>query len=134
VLPPLCSEKAKRHSRPSAMQEVNYFGGTVEHQRCSFPVHRLALAGGTLATSMHGLARKQSWERITTKNDESLYYESGEVLEQAAQRGCGCPIPGGIQGQVGWSPGQPGWKPCTAEADVPWAHIWSHLPTGGEEQ
>jgi len=32
----------------------------------------------------------------------------GEVLERAAQRGCGCPIPGGVQGQVGWGPGQPG--------------------------
>jgi len=30
------------------------------------------------------------------------------VLEQAAQTGCGCPIPGGVQGQVGWGPGQPG--------------------------
>jgi len=30
------------------------------------------------------------------------------VLEQAAQRGCGCPVPGGVQGQVGWGPGQPG--------------------------
>ena len=39
---------------------------------------------------------------------EVLYYESGEVLAQAAQRGCGCPIPGGVQGQVGWGPGQPG--------------------------
>jgi len=27
------------------------------------------------------------------------------VLAQAAQRGCGCPIPGGVQG---WGPGQPG--------------------------
>jgi len=26
------------------------------------------------------------------------------VLVQAAQRGCGCPIPGGVQGQVGWGP------------------------------
>ena len=34
--------------------------------------------------------------------------ESGEVLQQAAQRGCGCPVPGGVQGQVGWGPGQPG--------------------------
>ena len=34
-----------------------------------------------------------------------LYYESGEVLEQAAQRGYRCPIPGGVQG---WGPGQPG--------------------------
>ena len=33
--------------------------------------------------------------------------ESGEVLEQAAQRGCGCPVPGGVQDQVGWGPGQP---------------------------
>jgi len=30
------------------------------------------------------------------------------VLEQAAQRGCRCPIPGGVQGvqgQAGWGPG-----------------------------
>jgi len=27
---------------------------------------------------------------------------------QAAQRGCGCPIPGGVKDQVGWGPGQPG--------------------------
>ena len=40
--------------------------------------------------------------------EEVLYQESGEVLEQAAQRGCGCPVPGGVQGQVGWGPGQPG--------------------------
>ena len=32
---------------------------------------------------------------------------SGEVLEQAAQRGCGCSVPGGVQGQVGWGSGQP---------------------------
>jgi len=28
----------------------------------------------------------------------ALYQESGEELEQAAERGCGCPIPGGVQG------------------------------------
>lgn len=27
---------------------------------------------------------------------------------EVAQRDCGCPIPGGIQGQVGWGPVQPG--------------------------
>ena len=32
-------------------------------------------------------------------------------MEQAAQNGCGCPNPGGDQGQVGWSPGQPGLVP-----------------------
>ena len=29
------------------------------------------------------------------------------MLEQVAQGGCGCLIPGGAEGQVGWSPGQP---------------------------
>ena len=28
-----------------------------------------------------------------------------------AQRGCGCPIPGGVQDQAGWDPGQPGVVP-----------------------
>ena len=33
---------------------------------------------------------------------------SCDTLEQVAQRDCGCPIPGGIQGQVGCGSGQPG--------------------------
>mgnify|MGYP001855524312 CR=1 FL=1 len=37
---------------------------------------------------------------------EVLCEKSGEVLEQAAQRGCECSVPGGDQGQVGWGPGQ----------------------------
>jgi len=28
-------------------------------------------------------------------------------MKQVAQRSCGCPISGDIQGQVGWNPGQP---------------------------
>ena len=35
---------------------------------------------------------------------EKFFTESSEVLEQ---RGCGCSVPGGVQGQDGWSPGQP---------------------------
>ena len=30
------------------------------------------------------------------------------MREQAAKRGCGCSVPGGVQDQVGWGPGQPG--------------------------
>ena len=30
------------------------------------------------------------------------------MLEQGSKRGCGCPVPGGVQGQVGCGPGQPG--------------------------
>jgi len=33
------------------------------------------------------------------------------VLEQAAQRGCGCSVPRGVQGQVGLRPGQVGLVP-----------------------
>ena len=32
----------------------------------------------------------------------------GDTLEQVAQRGCGCPVPVGIQGQAGCGSGQPG--------------------------
>jgi len=28
-------------------------------------------------------------------------------VDSVVQRSCGCPIPGGTQGQVGWAPGQP---------------------------
>jgi len=37
-----------------------------------------------------------------------FHMEGGDTLEQVAQGGCGCPIPGGIQGQAGWGSGQPG--------------------------
>ena len=29
------------------------------------------------------------------------------MLEQVSQESCGCLVPGGVQGQVGWNPGQP---------------------------
>lgn len=34
--------------------------------------------------------------------------ESGEALAQIAQRSCGCPHPGRVQGQVAWGWEQPG--------------------------
>jgi len=37
---------------------------------------------------------------------EILPREGGEA--QAAQRSCGCPLPGRVQGQVGWVWEQPG--------------------------
>ena len=36
---------------------------------------------------------------------------SQRKLAQAAQRGCRCSVPGGVQDQVGWGPGQPGLVP-----------------------
>ncbi|GAB0203618.1 mitochondrial enolase superfamily member 1 [Grus japonensis] len=42
------------------------------------------------------------------KEEEILYCEGGEALEQVAQRGCGSPLPGSVQGQVGGGFGQRG--------------------------
>ena len=39
---------------------------------------------------------------------EVIHSESGDALEQVVQGGCGCPIPGCIQGQAGCVSGQPG--------------------------
>lgn len=33
--------------------------------------------------------------------------DGGETLAQVAQRGCGCPIPGNVQGQLGQGSEQP---------------------------
>jgi len=37
-----------------------------------------------------------------------FYCVVGEVLAQADQKSCGWPLPGSVQGQVGWSFEQPG--------------------------
>jgi len=40
--------------------------------------------------------------------EDVFHAEGGAALEQVAQRGCGCPLPGGIQSQAGCGSGQPG--------------------------
>ena len=52
---------------------------------------------------MHRVTAKQFW-----MSGEILHRESDDVLEQAAQRGCGCSLTGGVHDQVGWDPGHPG--------------------------
>jgi len=37
-----------------------------------------------------------------------LIFTLEDNMEQVTQGGCGCPIPGGIQGQAGCGSGQPG--------------------------
>ena len=51
-----------------------------------------------------GLKRGEVYIRCQEK---IIYLEGDEILAYAAQRSCGCPIPGGVQGQVGCGPGQP---------------------------
>lgn len=49
-----------------------------------------------------------------------FFTESGEVLEQAAQRGGGFSIPGGVQNQVVWGIGEPGLAPDLEVVDLAW--------------
>ena len=37
-----------------------------------------------------------------------LKQDGPQTFHQHLMEGCGCPFPGGVQGQVGWGPGQPG--------------------------
>ena len=46
-------------------------------------------------------------ERLRLDVGKLLYSESGDALAQAAQRSCGCPIPGSLEDQAGWAPEQP---------------------------
>jgi len=45
--------------------------------------------------------------------------EGGEALVQVAQRSCGCPLPGSVQGQVGW-----GLEPGLVKVSLPVAQRW----------
>jgi len=48
-------------------------------------------------------------EGLDWMSGEVLHSERGEVLEQLPREAVDAPsIPGGVQGQVGWGPGQPG--------------------------
>ena len=54
------------------------------------------------------MALNWKWADLDQILEEILYCEGGEALEQVAQRGCECPLPGKIQGQAGWGFEQPG--------------------------
>jgi len=47
--------------------------------------------------------------KIDIRYKEEIFYNGGgETLAQVAQRGSGGPVPGNVQGQVGWGSEQPG--------------------------
>jgi len=51
---------------------------------------------------------KLGQERFRLDIRRKFFTEGGDTLEQVAQGGFGCPIPGGIQGQAGCGSEQPG--------------------------
>jgi len=67
--------------------------------------------------------------QVRNHNLQSIFHsEGGDALEQVAQGGCGCPIPGGIQGQAGCGSGQPGLMvgdpACGRGVETRWS-LWS---------
>ena len=85
----------------------------LEHLTCKDQLREMALVSlekrrlqGDLTVASHYY--KQEGENYIRCWVEILYSEGSEALAQTAQRSCGCPIPGGVQRQVVWSPWQPG--------------------------
>jgi len=76
--------------------------------------HNYSKETAILRCEINSPQNKDKWFEIergeiqTRYQEEILHCESGETLEEVAQRDCGCPLPGGVQGQAGWGCEQPG--------------------------
>jgi len=99
------SSKLSQLSLAVTSEKSFSWGGGHTHCHQLFLVNRLH---GWIVIGQGGMVL--NWDRrgLGWILGGSFYTEGGDTLEQVAQGGCGCPIPGGIQGQAGCGSGQPG--------------------------
>ena len=90
------------HSRCLCLYE--YFLHSWEDE--SKPMARPWLAAGQWSKHVFQVSR----QRCSSCRDLRGHRHNllGRTLNIPETGGCGCSVPGGVQGQVGWGPGQPG--------------------------
>jgi len=97
----LIFSRQKRRLRGDLTAAFQYLKGA-----CKKGGDKLSLGACCDRTRRNGFKQREG--RFTLDKRENFFYaEGGETLAQVAQRGGRCPIPGHIQGQVGWGSEQP---------------------------
>ena len=73
---------------------------------CMADIHILELINKTETEFLHGFKTKERRVSQDVRKNFVNRNKKCETLMQAAQRSCGCPLPGGTQDQIGCGPGQ----------------------------